>query len=280
MMMEKIMNFKYQADGFSLQNTLECGQCFRWKRLSDGSFCGVTGNRSLRVEQQENIVIFYDTTEEEFQQVWRNYFDFDTDYHAIYQQICTDPVVAESSAYTGEIHILRQQPWEALCSFIISQNNNIPRITGIIDRLCRQFGEPLKDGNYAFPTPQRLAPLQVDDLAELRAGFRAKYILDAARKITDGTVDVQKLYHADIDDARKELQQICGVGPKVADCVLLFGFYRLEAFPVDVWIKRAMTYFYQNGFPRELMPYGGIAQQVIFHYIRCCEEALPDGFRK
>ena len=274
------MNFKYQADGFSLQNTLECGQCFRWKRLPDGSFCGVAGNRSLRVEQKGNTVIFYDTTEEEFQRLWRNYFDFDTDYHAIYQQICADPVVAKASAYTGEIHILRQQPWEALCSFIISQNNNIPRITGIIDRLCRQFGKPLKDGNYAFPTPQRVAPLQVEDLAELRAGFRAKYILDAARKITDGTIEVQKLYHADIDEARKELQQICGVGPKVADCVLLFGFYRLEAFPIDVWIKRAMTYFYQNGFPQELMPYGGIAQQVIFHYIRCCEEALPDGYRK
>ena len=274
------MDFKYQTDGFSLKNTLECGQCFRWKKLSDGSFFGVVGNHSLRVEQKESTVVFYDTTEEEFQRLWRNYFDFDTDYHAIYQQICTDSVIEKAYTYTGEIHILRQQPWEALCSFIISQNNNIPRITGIIDRLCRQFGEPMKNGVFSFPSPQRLASLHVDDLAGLRAGFRAKYILDAARKITDGTIDIQGIYHSNIDEARKELQKICGVGPKVADCVLLFGFYRLEAFPVDVWIKRAMNYFYQNGFPKELMPYGGIAQQVIFHYIRCCEEALPDGCRR
>ena len=165
-----------------------------------------------------------------------NYFDFDTDYHTIYQQICTDSVIEKAYTYTGEIHILRQQPWEALCSFIISQNNNIPRITGIIDRLCRQFGEPMKNGVFSFPSPQRLASLHVDDLAGLRAGFRAKYILDAARKITDGTIDIQGIYHSNIDKARKELQKNCGVGPKVADCVLLFGFYRLEAFPVDVWI--------------------------------------------
>ena len=274
------MDFKYQADGFSLKSTLECGQCFRWKKLADGSFFGVVGNHSLWIEQKEDTVIFYDTTEEEFQQLWRNYFDFDTDYHTIYQQICTDSVIEKAYTYTGEIHILRQQPWEALCSFIISQNNNIPRITGIIDRLCRQFGEPMKNGVFSFPSPQRLASLHVDDLAGLRAGFRAKYILDAARKITDGTIDIQGIYHSNIDEARKELQKICGVGPKVADCVLLFGFYRLEAFPVDVWIKRAMNYFYQNGFPKELMPYGGIAQQVIFHYIRCCADALPEGYLK
>ena len=274
------MDFKYQADGFSLKSTLECGQCFRWKKLADGSFFGVVGNHSLRIEQKEDTVIFYDTTEEEFQQLWRNYFDFDTDYHTIYQQICTDSVIEKSYTYTDEIHILRQQPCEALCSFIISQNNNIPRITGIIDRLCRQFGEPMKNGVFSFPSPQRLASLHVDDLAGLRAGFRAKYILDAARKITDGTIDIQGIYHSNIDEARKELQKICGVGPKVADCVLLFGFYRLEAFPVDVWIKRAMNYFYQNGFPKELMPYGGIAQQVIFHYIRCCADALPEGYSK
>ena len=274
------MDFKYHVDDFSLKSTLECGQCFRWKKLSDGSFFGVVGNHSLRVEQKESTVIFYDTTEEEFQQLWRSYFDFDTDYHAIYRQICTDAVVEKAYAYTGGIHILRQQPWETLCSFIISQNNNIPRITGIIDRLCRQFGEALADGIFSFPTPQRLVSLRVEDLAELRAGFRAKYILDAARKITDGTIDIQKIYRSDIHEARKELQKICGVGPKVADCALLFGFYRVEAFPVDVWIKRAMTHFYQNGFPKELIPYGGIAQQVIFHYIRCCEQALPDGYRK
>ena len=274
------MDFKYQADGFSLKSTLECGQCFRWKKLADGSFFGVVGNHSLRIEQKEDTVIFYDTTEEEFQQLWRNYFDFDTDYHTIYQQICTDSVIEKAYTYTGEIHILRQQPWEALCSFIISQNNNIPRITGIIDRLCRQFGEPVKNGVFSFPSPQRLASLNVDDLSELRAGFRAKYILDAARKITDGTIDIQQVYHADIDEARKEFQKICGVGPKDADCVLLFGFYRMEAFPIDVWIKRAMTHFYQNGFPKELIPYGGIAQQVIFHYIRCCADALPEGYSK
>ncbi len=268
------MDYKYQVEHFSLKNTLECGQCFRWKKLPDGSFFGVVGAHSLRVEQKADILIFYDTSEEEFQQIWRPYFDFDTDYDRIYREICTDDILRRAYAYSGEIHILRQQPWETLCSFIISQNNNIPRIIGIIERLCRQFGEPLQEQVFSFPTPQRLASIHIEELSELRAGFRARYLLDAAKKLTDGTVDLAAVLEADTQTARRELQKICGVGPKVADCTLLFGFYRTEAFPVDVWMKRALEHFYPNGFPKELHPYGGIAQQLLFHYIRCCEDAL------
>ena len=274
------MDYRYEAGAFSLKSTLECGQCFRWRAEPDGSYCGIAGGRRLRLRQDGSILSFFDTTGEEFDRIWRKYFDFDTDYPAIYRSLCSDSVIRRAYEYTGELHILRQEPWEGLCSFIISQNNNIPRITGIIERLCSGFGEPLPEGGHAFPAPERLAGLKPEDLAELRAGFRAKYILDAAGKVADGRVDFGRIAAEDLDAARQELRQICGVGPKVAECALLFGLYRLEAFPVDVWMKRVLKWFYQTGFPETARPYGGIAQQVLFHYVRCCASAVPQEMKR
>lgn len=274
------MDYVYHTDDFSLASTLECGQCFRWTREADGSYTGIAEKRTLRLRQEGAALRFYDTTEQEFEQIWKPYFDLDTDYGEIYAGLCRDATVRDAHAYTGEIHILRQDPWEALCSFIISQNNNIPRITGIISRLCRGFGEQLPDGGFAFPTPERLAGLEPEDLSVCRAGFRAKYILDAARKLADGSISAERVKTGELDAARDELRRIRGVGPKVAECVLLFGFHRLEAFPEDVWIKRALRYFYPDGAPEALHPYEGVAQQVIFHYIRCCQSAIPAEYRK
>ena len=264
------------APGFSLKDTIDCGQCFRWSIQPDGSYCGIAGGHRLRLRQDGSILTFFDTTGEEFDRIWRKYFDFDTDYPGICRSLCKDAVIRQAYEYTAEIHILRQEPWEGLCSFIISQNNNIPRITGIIDRLCCNFGEQLPGGDYAFPSAERLAVLEPEDLSVLRAGFRVRYILDAARKVADGRIDFGRIASEDLETARQELRQICGVGPKVAECALLFGLYRLEAFPVDVWMKRVLKWFYQTGFPEEAKPYGGIAQQVLFHYVRCCAYAVPE----
>ena len=151
---------------------------------------------------------------------------------------------------------------------MISQNNNIKRIKGIVQRLCEQFGDRLPDGTYAFPDAEKMASLTADDLAPLRAGFRNRYLVDAARKVADGDVDLEKCRSCDYDEARRELMQITGVGVKVADCALLFGLHRIEAFPLDVWMKRAMATLFPGMTPGDFGQYAGIAQQYIFHYSR------------
>ena len=164
----------------------------------------------------------------------------------------------------GGIRILRQQPWETVISFIISANNNIPRIRGIIDRLCTGFGT---DG--CFPTPEQLAVQTPETLSPLRAGFRTKYILDAARKVADGTLCLDQLADMPLQQAREQLMTVNGIGPKVAECILLYGFHRLDAFPVDTWIKKVLCQCYPDGFPEWIAP-KGVAQQYLFHYIRVC----------
>ena len=254
---------------FDLAATLDCGQAFRWATEDDGAWRGVACGRVLRVRQRDDgVLLFEDTPLAEFEQIWRRYFDLDRDYAAIRAAISGHPVLREVSAFAGGIRVLSQDPWETLCSFIISQNNNIPRIKGIIARLCESFGDPLPGGEYAFPPPERLAPLGVADLAPLRSGFRAKYILDAARRVSSGEVELDPLRTLPLADARQSLTRIMGVGPKVADCALLFGCGRIECFPMDVWIKRAMKQLFGGELPACARPYAGIVQQMIFHYAR------------
>ena len=176
--------------------------------------------------------------------------------------------MTSTAKYAPGIRILRQEPYEALCTFIISQNNNIKRIKGIVQRLCESYGEPLPNGQFAFPTALTMAQLSVDDLAPLRAGFRARYLCDAAKRVADGEVDLEYCRTAGYDDARAELMKITGVGVKVADCTLLFGLHRVEAFPIDVWMKRAMEKLFPDMTADDFGEYAGIAQQYIFHYSR------------
>lgn len=252
--------------GFSLADTLDCGQAFRWKQIGENTFSGIHQGHSLTVSQQGDRIRFDGVTEEEFSYIWAVYFDLDTDYDSMKAVFSADPVLKEACGFCGGIRLLRQDPWEALCSFIISQNNNIPRIKGIIDRLCRQFGEPCGE-DFAFPSPERLAACSLEDLAPLRAGFRAKYILDAAQKVEDGMVDLTEIPALPMAEARETLMQIKGVGVKVAECALLYGFHRLDAFPVDTWIRKALAEYYPDGFPAFAEP-RGVAQQYLFHYIR------------
>ncbi|HIZ55329.1 MAG TPA: DNA-3-methyladenine glycosylase 2 family protein [Firmicutes bacterium] len=257
-------------EDFDLADILQCGQCFRFIRQADGSFAGVAQGRFLRVYQDGDRLYLENTDPETFARVWAPYFDLSTDYAAIKRFLSADPVLRRACQTVGGIRILRQDGWEATCSFILSQNNNIPRIQGIIDRLCRLFGEPADGppGSYCFPTAERLAQCSPEDLAPLRAGFRVRYLLDAARKFASQEIRTSRLYHAPYPEARAELMQICGVGPKVADCALLYGFARTEAFPADVWIKRALAEWYPDGFPDWAKVFGGYAQQYLFHYIR------------
>lgn len=254
------------VENFDVAATLDCGQAFRWE--ADGNLWhGVAFDRRLKLEKIDNTVILYDTSEQDYNEIWHNYFDLDRNYGEIIDRLKTDERFVEPCNYGGGIRLLNQSPWETLCSFIISQNNNIPRIKGIIDRLCRNFGE--KQGDfYTFPTPYALAEKSVEDLAVLRSGFRAKYILDAAKKVSSGEVDLEAIKKLSCDEAREVLMKICGVGPKVADCTLLFGLGFTEAFPKDVWIKRVMEHNFGGNLPECAVPYAGIAQQYLFFYAR------------
>lgn len=259
---------------FSLEDTCECGQCFRWNRQADGSYLGIAAGKGVRVLQEGDCLFFYGAMIDEFNSLWRHYFDLDSDYAAIRRELCEDEVLRRAAQFAPGIRILRAEAWETLCSFIISQNNNIPRIKGIIERLCAAFGERLEGGGYGFPSAEKLACLKEEDLATLRCGFRDKYILDAARKVAGGELDLEALRYAPIEEARERLQCIKGVGPKVAECVLLYGLHRLEAFPVDVWMKRVMEVLFPQGLPEFAREYAGIAQQYLYHYVRSNPEVL------
>ncbi len=257
---------------FSLDRTLDCGQCFRFEKDDDGTWNGVAFGKSVKIKEDGQNLVFYNITQEDFDDLFFDYFDLGRDYEEIDEILCRDERFKVASEYAAGIHIMNQEPWETLCSFIISQNNNIPRIKGIIKRLCENFGERLPDGNYTFPSAERVAELSAEDLSVLRAGFRVKYIMDAAKKISSGEVNLEIQPDIPLEQARDELCKIKGVGAKVADCALLFSLKRMDAFPSDVWIKRVMGILFPDGLPEEFLPIAGIAQQYLYHYSRMSGE--------
>lgn len=259
-----------------LAQTLDCGQSFRWTRQPDGSFSGVAFGKSVNVSLDGGRLTIHNAPKED-EALWHGYFDLGLDYGMVRRQISgLHPVLKEAAQYAPGIRILRQEPYEALCTFIISQNNNIKRIKGIVSRLCEHFGEPI-DGGYAFPTAERMAALTPEDLAPLRAGFRARYLVDAAQKVASGEVVLENCRRLPYEEAQKELMKITGVGVKVADCTLLFGLHRIEAFPVDVWMKRALATLFPGMSPADFGEYAGIAQQYIFHYSRMHPELFAEN---
>ena len=252
----------------NLERTLFCGQAFRWRKKEDGIFHAVVKNKIIECKENEGTITFIGAGDEETKSLIESYFDLERDYEKICGGLCADESFRTAySEYEG-IRILRQDSWEALCSFIISQNNNIPRITGIVERLCEFFGEKIGDGDYTFPSYQSLKGITPEDLAPLRAGFRAKYIADAVKKLCDGEISLEEIEKMPIEQARQELIKIKGVGAKVAECTLLYGFGRMEAFPVDVWVKRIMAEMYPEGLPEFFSGNEGIAQQYLFHWRR------------
>ncbi len=256
------------CDPLDLAQTLDCGQAFRFAPLSETKWCGIACDRYLELEKpRDNLLVLHNVNKKEFENVWKDYFDLDRNYSEIMEKISVNPVLRSASQYGKGIRVLNQPPWETLCSFIISQNNNIKRIKGIIERLTENFGEKI-EGGYSFPTAERLSLCAVEDLAPLRAGFRAKYIIDAAKKVASGEVNLDILKDMPYEEAQKELLKIKGVGPKVADCALLFSHRHIEALPKDVWIKRALQVLFGGELPQVAVPYAGIVQQYIFFYAR------------
>ena len=264
--MEK--TFKIETpQAFNLELSLDCGQAFRWEKDEEGRMCGVISGRVFRL-RQEGGTLFCNCDRDTFEGVLRRYLDFDRDYASLVTAFSEDRYLKSATEQYNGIRILRQEPWETLCSFIISQNNNIPRIKGIISRLCQSFGDEIEDGYFSFPDAERLCALEPEELSPLRAGFRAKYIIDAARKVCSGEVDLKRIDEEEIDFGREELIKIKGVGKKVAECTLLYGFGKYEAFPVDVWVKKILAELYPNGLPECIKGAEGIAQQYLFHYRR------------
>ena len=285
-----------------LTDTLECGQAFRYEQIAreDGyvEYMTVVKDCIVRVGQrQRGELLFYGISDEEFEEVVRPYFALDTDFVAIRNDVCahTDSEWLISAAEEARgIVILAQEPWEALFSFIVSQNNNIPRIRKIIRALSAEYGENLAvrrglgkcplgltcnapsdevckgcGACYSFPTPEAVCA-RPEGMLPSHPGFRYKYLLDAATKVSSGECSLERIKEASSYEVTlTELKKICGVGDKVASCTALFGFSNLEAFPIDVWMKRAIdTYFDGNLDPKALGKYAGVAQQYIFHKIR------------
>jgi len=256
---------------FDLSKTFECGQCFRWYADDCGAYTGVVNGKVVKLRQSGGSVFIYSSVKD-FEAVWRGYFDLDRDYEKIRRQLCVDDFMRCATAFGAGIRILRQDKWEALCSFIISQNNNIPRIKKIIENLCRMFGDAIwfkGECHYAFPTAARLASLEKNALVSLRCGYRAEYIIKTAKMIAAGDIDLEALSQCSPDAARKMLKKLHGVGDKVADCAMLYGLHMLDAFPLDVWMKKAVAKHFGPGFdPNVFKPHAGIAQQYIFYYVR------------
>lgn len=249
----------------------ECGQCFRWNADDKGVYRGVARGLAAKV-WTEGGSVFISGSMDEFRRVWYDYFDMDRDYIKAREALAVDDYTRAASEYGAGIRILRQDKWEALCSFIISQCNNIPRIKKIVETLCRLFGETVDlEGEtfYTFPSAETVAQLTADDLAPLRCGYRAPYIIAAAKAVSDGSVDLEALSKGDFNTALKTLKAMNGIGDKVANCVILFGLCIPDAFPIDVWMKKALAAHYPKNFdPKVFGENAGLAQQYIFYYAR------------
>ncbi|MBR6681651.1 MAG: DNA-3-methyladenine glycosylase 2 [Clostridia bacterium] len=260
-------------DHFLISQVFDCGQCFRFDE-NGGGIEGVALGKFVRLEQPaKDTVRIYGITRADFDLSWKSYLGLDDDYVEIEKDILTrrqgDTTMTEAVKKGCGIRILHQDKWEALCSFIISQNNNIPRIKKIIENMSRAFGERIDDTHYAFPTAEALMNAGVDEIFELKTGFRAKYIYDAAEKVATGKIDLSLVDSMTTEEAIEYLTQIKGVGLKVASCALLFGFNKSDAFPVDVWVKKVLAKYYPDGLDiSSLGKYAGLVQQYLFYYER------------
>lgn len=267
---------------FDLAQTLECGQCFHFVKLDEEDYVLAAKGRVLQVSQEDDTVTFYDTEEDEYVNVWKDYFDMDRDYSVIKNKLLEkDDKLKDAIESMWGVRILNQDFFETLISFIISQNKQIPHIKKIVADISAKFGtyKGTYGGTdmYTFPTLEQLADASEEDFKELKTGFRAPYIMDAIRRNMAGQFDRNELKSMDYDSCIKELMAIKGVGEKVANCVCLFGLGKKEAFPVDVWIKRIMETMYFGGvdtpkdkiaaFAKEQFgELGGFAQQYLFYY--------------
>jgi N-glycosylase/DNA lyase len=260
-----------QNSDFNIRKIAESGQCFRLKPNLDG-YTLLAKDRVLHLRDvQDGCQI--DCTEAEFSALWRNYFDLDTDYAAIRAQVEPDDAFLRRACdYGTGIRMLRQDPWEMLVSFIISQRKNIPAIQFCIEAICSRYGEPVESGGeryFSFPSAERLAGLDEAHFLACSLGYRAKYVLSAARMVASGALDLGAIASLDDEALFSALLAVSGVGEKVSNCVMLFGYHRLTRFPRDVWINRIEAREYGGAFPLERYEKtAGALQQYIFYYAR------------
>ena len=275
-------------DSFELKDIFECGQCFRWNRQEDGSYTGVFGRNVLNVKREENQIIFQGICEENVEKTVRDYFDLNRNYEEIKQKLSMiDENMQMSIQYGKGIRILNQDLWETIISFIISANNNIPRIKGIIERISEKYGKEIIWKNkkyYTFPTAEELKNVSVEDYRKLGLGFRDIRLYETTQMILNKEVDLEKMQNnLNTFEVREELLKLSGVGPKVADCILLFSnLKRFEVFPIDVWVRRVMNDLYiknedetkvskkqiENMAQKKFGKLAGLAQQYLFYWRR------------
>ena len=275
---------------FHLDHIFDCGQAFRWEKQDDGSYTGVAGGHIANIQFEpyeaggtDGRLIISNVTEDEFESFWNGYLDLGRDYAGIKAELAADPVMKNAISYGEGIRLLQQEPWETLLSFIISQNNHIPRIKKCIETLSINFGECAGEYEgreyYSLPSPVVLASLTEEDLAVCRLGYRAKYLIETAKKVCEEGVEVLD-GHIGAGSTSKEAYEYItgfhGVGPKVANCIMLFALGKYDSFPLDVWMKRVMEEEYGLTSPKEMAAfaaenfgeYGGFAQQYLFYYVR------------
>ena len=272
---------------FEPKHIFECGQCFRWHKGEDSSYTGVFGTNVLNVKKEENKIIFQGVCEGDIKQIVEDYFDLKTNYQEIKNKLSKiDGYLAKSIEFGNGIRILNQDLWEMIISFIISANNNIPRIQKIIERISKEYGTKIMWNNntyYTFPTKEQLSHASMEDLRNLGLGFRDKYVYETTKKFMKGEINLGELKGIkDVKKRRRILESLPGVGPKVADCILLFGMHRFEVFPIDVWVRRVMNELYMKNEDETKVKkqeienlanikYGelaGMAQQYLFYWKR------------
>ncbi|WP_392486240.1 DNA-3-methyladenine glycosylase family protein [Haloimpatiens sp. FM7315] len=266
---------------FEPYHVFDCGQCFRWTQESNGNYIGVAYGKVIEIEKKGEDLIIYNITEKEFKDIWVEYFDLYRDYDTVKEMLKKDEILKKSVEFGKGIRILKQEPFEITISFIISANNRIPMIKKEINRISEKFGKEIEyKGNkyYAFPTLEELSKASLEELESCGVGFRAKYIKDTVSKLYKKEFNLKEIKSLNDDECHKMLQKFSGVGPKVADCIMLFSMEKYSAFPVDVWVKRAMKYFYLapdvslvkiREFARnKFSELSGFAQQYLFFYAR------------
>ncbi|MCR5669576.1 MAG: DNA-3-methyladenine glycosylase 2 family protein [Butyrivibrio sp.] len=263
-------------DDFDLKKIADSGQCFRFNECVDGSFSVAASDKHLLIKDLGKGSYELDCSKADYESFWKRYFDLDTDYRSIRKRIDpkADPYLSAASGYGKGIRILQQDPWEMLISFIISQRKNIPAIKASIEKLCALAGDVIADTPvtgpvYSFPTPDRLAKLSMEELSSCSLGYRDKYVHRAALDVASGAVDLDSWKKLDEKELMEKLLSLYGVGVKVANCEILFGYHRLDAFPKDVWINRVLETRYPKGFDFDrYAPYNGVMQQYLFFYSR------------
>ena len=277
-----------KCDSFEPKDIFECGQCFRWDLQEDGSYTGVFDKNVLNVKKDSNKIVITGICNGNIEEICREYFDLDRDYEDIKKRLSKiDDNMKISTEYGKGIRLLNQDLWETIISFITSANNNIPRIKGILKRLSEKYGEEIVYKGkkyYSFPTPEALGKASIEDLRKIGLGFRDKYIYKTTKMINEGKFDLEELFkESDTAKVRAKLISLQGIGPKVADCILLFSkLKRLDVFPIDVWVRRVINELYihnpdeskvnkkdiENIAKDKFGDMRGIAQQYLFYWKR------------